>query len=151
MYWLVRALLISLLMALSPFLYATPCHQLEQLNWLLGDWQAQKDHKRYWENWQKVSEHSFEGQAGSTHNKEQSQEALRLVQMQGQIFYLAKVSENPLPIAFVLENCSASEAVFVNPAHDFPQRLHYQRQQNKLVVRVESMQGEGFTLHFLRE
>lgn len=97
MYWLVRALLISLLMALSPFLYATPCHQLEQLNWLLGDWQAQKDDKHYW------------------------------------------------------ENCSASEAVFVNPAHDFPQRLHYQREQNKLVVRVESMQGEGFTLRFLRE
>ena len=45
-------------------------------------------------------------------------------------------------VAFKLVKTSASEAVFENPAHDFPQRITYRLADGKLVARIERMDGD---------
>jgi hypothetical protein len=78
-------------------------------------------------------------------------EELRLVEMDGGVFYVAKVSHNELPVAFRLVECGADRLVFANPAHDFPRRLEYDRQADgRLSVRVSDGASQGFTLVFVR-
>ncbi|GGO73719.1 DUF6265 family protein [Bowmanella pacifica] len=141
-----NSVLLLVIFLLPSFATFADCNDLSALHWLLGQWQQQGDDKNYQENWYQVSPHSFEGTAGSGSQNAAQREALRIVNMQGKLFYLAKVSENPLPIAFLLQHCHAGEAIFVNAGHDFPQRLHYKRVQDKLIIRVESLQGKGFSL-----
>lgn len=143
-----RILLMSALLAIAYPSAAANCDNLGALSWLLGQWQMQKGDKTLWENWQKVSDNSFEGHAGSNSSKGQSSEDLRLLVMQGQIFYLAKVSENALPVAFALQDCTENSATFVSAGHDFPQRLHYRLDGQQLHIRVEDLQSKGFTLLF---
>ena len=79
-----------------------------------------------------------------------SQESLRLVEMSGEVFYVAKVGHNDLPIAFKLTSGSDDRAVFENPQHDFPKRLEYRLTEGRLVVTVSDGGTRGFTLDFTR-
>jgi hypothetical protein len=45
--------------------------------------------------------------------------------MQGELFYLPKVAENPYPVPFKLVSSENNRLVFENPGHDFPQRIIY--------------------------
>lgn len=146
-----NSILLLVIFLLPSFATFAACNDLTALHWLLGQWQQQGDDKNYQEDWFQVSQHSFEGTAGSGSQDAALREALRIVNMQGKLFYLAKASENPLPVAFSLQHCSAGEAIFVNADHDFPQRIHYQRQQDKLIIRVESLQGKGFSLQLHKQ
>lgn len=120
------------------------------------------------ERWQAISADSFEGESQTiaADGKVKQQESLRLVQMQQQIFYLAKVSHNPLPVAFKLEACEAGRLKFVNMAHDFPKQLEYvlkpvetsagseadlSNLQPQLQVNVSDGAGKGFSLLFLKK
>lgn len=122
--------------------------QLDELRWLVGQWQMDSEQGQVFESWQQVSPLSFEGRGWRVqHHQVTASEALRLVQMQDQVFYLAKVTENPMPVAFLLVACDETMAVFENPQHDFPQRLTYrQRENSQLQVRVEDLDGAGFEL-----
>jgi len=149
---------------------------LQQLSWLSGEWQASMGKSTVLERWQAVSADSFEGegQTIAADGNIKQQESLRLVQMQQQIFYLAKVSHNPLPVAFKLEECAAGRLKFVNMAHDFPKQLEYilkpveqaagpaaapsqlQSQSqlqspSQLQVHVSDGAGKGFSLLFLKQ
>jgi hypothetical protein len=80
---------------------ASPCQSLNELNWLPGDWLSSGEKTDSHESWQKISEQIFEGQGQSLNKqgKQTSSEDLRLLSMQGEIYYVAKVSHNPLPVA----------------------------------------------------
>jgi len=143
---------------------------LEQLTWLSGEWQASMGKSTVLERWQVLSADTFEGEGKTiaADGKIKQLESLRLVQMQQQIFYLAKVSHNRLPVAFKLEECSAGRLKFVNMAHDFPKQLEYvltqsspqlpvpedkagypaAYQQVQLQVHVSDGAGQGFSLLF---
>ena len=45
------------------------------------------------------------------------------------------------PAVFPAAEASDSHAVFVNPAHDFPQRIVYRRRGDTLAARVEGVAG----------
>lgn len=130
------------------------CHDLASLDWLLGNWRAIQDKAIVLESWQKVSPYSFEGEGITTFaksDKAASKETLRLVEMSGEVFYMAKIKSNPLPVAFRMTTCSADQAIFENPNHDFPQRLDYQRQgSNRIKVAVTDLTGGGFDVSFTR-
>ena len=68
--------------------------------------------------------------------------------MQDQLFFLAKVNGNDLPVAFKATKCSGNSIQFENPKHDFPQRLIYTRGKNSLKVEVSDEQGKGFSMAF---
>jgi len=61
----------------------------------------------------------------------------------GQWAYVAKPSRQP-EAAFPIKEISATQVVFENPQHDFPQRIIYQRiGQDGLTARIEgSVQGK---------
>ncbi len=53
-------------------------------------------------------------------------EFLRIVERNGGLVYIAQPNGGPAT-EFVLTECSDTRAVFVNPRHDFPQRIVYER------------------------
>lgn len=128
--------------------------ELSSLTPLVGQWQAQTKKSVVSESWRKVSDRSFEG-LGQTHDMSgvlKDSEELRLVQMQGAVFYLAKVKHNPLPVAFALISCQNNRFRFENRNHDFPKQLDYQLlSADSLQVDVSDGAQNGFRLNFNRQ
>ena len=148
---IISTLLILLLAVSSTAVYGQSCDSLESLGWIVGEWVAEHEEVITREKWTRVSAHSFEGVGGITRKAtgEKSGETLRLVEMSGEIFYIAKVSQNPLPVAFRLTHCAAGAATFENAAHDFPKKLEYRLENEaSLVVTVSDGADKGFQLHF---
>lgn len=134
------------------------CQQVaagDEFNALVGHWQTTADAKgRYvTEQWQLLAPDNFAGQGRQvTATGRSSSEDLRLVQMGGQWFYLAKVADNNLPVAFALTQCQPNDWLFQNPQHDFPKQLHYRLvKPDELTVTVSDGAGKGFTLKFRRQ
>jgi hypothetical protein len=133
---------------------ASPCDSLDAARWLLGDWIASDGDKVFAESWQAASPRTFEGLGTTTARSgaaSSDSEALRLVEMAGEVFYVAKVKHNPYPVSFRLDDCSTTRLVFENPAHDFPRKLVYTRSDDgTMTVAVSDGADQGFTLHFRR-
>ncbi|MBU2500506.1 hypothetical protein KJ682_04160 [bacterium] len=142
--WLALVLLLVLLLV-----GGTPAAErpgpLDPLAWMLGRWVDTEGGAE--ETWTALSPDTWEGRAtvgGTT-------ESLRIVHMAGEIFYLAKVDHNPLPVAFRLVECEEGRVRFANPAHDFPTELAYDLAgDGTMNVTVSGSDGKGFTLVFAR-
>ncbi len=130
------------------------CDSLDGLRWLIGDWKADGSKTSFHESWAEVSPGTFEGtgiESSKADGKVKGGEALRLVEMSGGVFYVSKVTHNELPVAFRLSECEGERFVFTNPAHDFPRRIEYLREEaGRLSVRVSDGADKGFTLDFTR-
>ncbi len=127
---------------------------LNHLNWLLGDWITSGGAPFTAESWVKVSDYTFEG-SGKIRKADDPEfkviETLRIVNLSGQIYYIAKVNHNPDPTFFLLTEISDSSAVFENPEHDFPKKIEYLlKDKDHLQVEV-SAEERGFRLDFLRQ
>ena len=143
---------VILLLIVSTAGMSTDCRQLSQLDWLLGEWHMDGMSSTVTERWHRVSEASFEG-LGSTTSKanpaQTTSESMRLVDMSGELFFLAKVPNNPLPVAFVASGCEPGRVLFSNEGHDFPQYLAYQMAADgTLKVQVSSRSNPGFVLAY---
>ena len=103
------------------------------------------------DSWEGYGETASNGESAADRSVLE-REALRLVNMGDEIFYLAKVAHNALPVAFKLVDCGDDWAVFENPDHDFPRRLEYRIAGNGMDVHVSDglADGKGFTLRFTR-
>jgi hypothetical protein len=125
------------------------------MQWLLGEWLAEGAKTTWRETWTEVGPKTWEGRGIETSRADpaqQSAEDLRLLEMGGGVFYLAKVTHNELPIPFRLVECGEGDLVFANTAHDFPRRLDYRRQPDgRLHVRVSDGGDKGFTLDFAHQ
>lgn len=134
---------------------ASDCSSLASLRWLQGEWLAEGADTTWRETWTEAGPKTWEGRGVETSRADparQSAEELRLVEMGGGVFYVAKVTHNELPIAFRMVECGEGRAVFVNPTHDFPRRLDYEREaDDRLRVRASDGAGKGFTLGFVRQ
>lgn len=112
-----------------------------KFHWLLGEWESKSDKSTTVETWKWISEQTLEGKS-ITYDKDKNvknSESLRLLKMEGEIFYLAKLKHNKLPIAFKLTKLTHSLAVFENPDHDFPTKLEYKlKDSENLIVTVSS-------------
>jgi Domain of unknown function (DUF6265) len=146
--------IVLLMLLLSVEIQAeTNCNSLNNISWLLGNWTSNSSKRTYVESWRKVSKDTYEGhsQVTSKDGKTTGYESLRLVNMSGDVFYLAKVSENALPIAFKLASCTANSALFQNITHDFPQSIKYSQNEKSLSVSVKGKNSEGFNIYFNRD
>jgi hypothetical protein len=145
----------SLLLILQTTAQAKSCSTLESLTWLIGDWKSEDSKLKINESWKRISDKTFEG-SGYTYsiekNKIVSSETLRLVEMTGEVFYLAKVASNNLPVAFKLTSCTVETVIFENSQHDFPQKISYQLNEEKnLTVFVTGEKAKGFSIQFTDE
>ncbi|MCJ8321059.1 MAG: DUF6265 family protein [Colwellia sp.] len=147
--------LVSLCLVFQPAVQAKPCGTIESLTWLVGHWNSENSKLKINESWQRISAKTFEG-SGSTYSIEKkkivSSETLRLVEMSGEVFYVAKVASNDLPVAFKLTSCTTKTAIFENSLHDFPKKISYQMNKDKnITVFVSGEKGKGFSIEFIRE
>jgi hypothetical protein len=113
--------------------------------WLEGEWVRETKHGLATESWTRVSENTLEGEARVTSGENTKvTEYLRLERFGDELFYTAKPFQTPFPTAFLLVEEEGSRLVFDNPAHDFPQRIVYVRQEDDgLLVRIEgAVDGE---------
>ena len=133
---------------------ARGCDSLDTLQWLVGDWQSTGQEGIVLESWEKTSALTYEG-VGITLShagEELSREGLRLLVMKDQIFYLAKVDHNALPIPFVLTHCLDDRLVFQNPQHDFPKMITYEREgDNQLTVTLSDGNERSSTMIFEKQ
>ena len=147
-----KYILLSLLFIIPFCSNAKSCHSLTTINWLLGSWVATDKEQTITESWHQVSATTIEGN-GETFvmGKLKSSESLRIVEMSGALFYIAKVNHNPLPIAFKLTNCSVENAIFENTEHDFPKRIEYKSiNKDKMMVIVSVGKSKSFSIDFIR-
>ena len=147
--------LISLCLIFQSTVQAKACDTIESLTWLVGNWNSENNKLKINEIWKRISGKTFEG-SGSTYSIEKNQivssETLRIVEMSGEVFYIAKVASNDLPVAFKLTSCTAETAIFENSQHDFPKKLSYQLNKDKnITVFVSGEEGKGFSIEFIRE
>lgn len=135
------------------------CQSLSVIDWVLGEWTRTGKTSVIRETWRKVSEATFEGESIATSLADREvvgYETLRLVSMSDGVFYIAKVTENEMPVPFRMTHCSDDHAVFENPEHDAPQRLTYEHKHARgedpdhLEVTVEGGAMKAFTLVFTR-
>ena len=131
---------------------AQPCTPSD-LVWMMGEWVRESPRGTYVERWHVQSDSTFEGfsEVRSPAGELRAYEALRIVAMGGEVFYIAKVGENALPVPFKMVSCEPGEVRFENAAHDFPKSLTYtQEEAGRLHVAVRGEGEDGFDLHFKR-
>jgi hypothetical protein len=108
----------------------------QDLSWLSGHWFNHKTE----EVWSQPVDGNLMGYNRQFKDKEiVFFEHLRIEKREGKVLYQAC----PLGkswTTFELVESGVADAVFSNPNHDFPQRLHYHRQGDTLRVRIS---GEG--------
>ena len=149
-----KTLIVACLMISSSCAFAEKCNSLHSFAWLLGDWVADNGKNLTLESWKAVSPDTYEG-VGETRSRTTNEllnsESLRIVAMSGEIFFVAKVDHNDLPVAFKLTDCSSDRAVFENAAHDFPRKLEYRLvNDDKILVTVTDGATQGFKVSFTR-
>lgn len=125
---------------------ATPVPQagsLDELSWLAGEWQRQTRGGVALERWTLTATGLVGEGLVRRDGEERHTEALLLVAMGGEVFYIARPPENPYPVAFRLVSSEADTFVFENPTHDFPQRIVYRRTAPEAMTAVIEGPGEG--------
>jgi len=124
---------------------------LKDFEWLWGNWKSVSKNTTSYENWHKVSHLTAEGM-GSVINADgttRSEESMRLVEMNGDIFLIAKVYHNDFPVPFKMVACESKSVEFRNMKHDFPNILHYQLKiDERLMVDVTNGEGQGFSVTY---
>ena len=146
---------VSLYLICQSSVLAGTCGTVESLRWLVGNWHSDNGKVKINESWMRVSANTIEGY-GQTYsikkNKIVISETLRLVEMSGEVFFVAKVASNDLPISFKLTSCADKTAIFENPQHDFPKKIRYQFNNTKSITAfVSGENGKGFKIEFIRE
>ena len=137
---------ISLIIAVSVAGQTTSFH-LASLGWLSGCWESRDDAKQLVlsEQWMKPEGGMMIGMGRTVKGgKAVDWEFMRIEQRGKDLYYLAKPKENAAETPFKLIRSSASEAVFENPEHDFPQRVIYRlAKSGNLEARIEGTASDG--------
>ena len=151
----IRRVLIGLLISSFTSNSFAECVSLDTIEWLNHRWISKTAKKLTVESWIRVSDASFEGVGEDIDVSSGNvifSESLRILEMSGEVFFLAKVKENALPVSFKLIECSQELAIFENSAHDFPQRLEYRRKsENSLKVSLSGQQGRSFDVVYTKQ
>lgn len=140
-----EAVALSLLLtaAAAPAAPAEAAHDLSRLAWLGGCWRSATGEPGSGEHWMPLAGGTLIGVSRTVRQgRTVAHEFLQIrAQADGRIAYLAHPS-GQAPAAFPLVSLDAREAVFENPAHDFPTRIVYTRMADTaLVVRIEGERG----------
>ena len=140
-----RALFLTLLILSATKAAATDAKppRLADLRWLTGSWCSESDHGSQEEHW--IAPRG--GVLLGVHRDTRASggvffEFLRIQEEDGTISYLASPAGRE-PTPFRLVEASDGRVVFENPQHDFPQRIIYERTDNRLEARIEGeVEGE---------
>ena len=116
--------------------------KIEDLAWLSGDWETAPGRMQNDEHWTKVAGGSLIGMSRTVAGgKTVFFEYLRIEARGDGVYYVAHPKARTPGTDFKLTRLTGQEAVFENPAHDFPKRIIYRKTaDDALTARVE---GDG--------
>ena len=110
------------------------------LDWLAGYWLSCEDGVEVSETWSRRRGGIMLGSSITSGDDSFSWEQTRIeAEADGLVFH-AQPRGQP-PAAFRLARSGPSEAMFENPDHDFPQRVVYRRDGDRLTGRIEGTSG----------
>lgn len=125
--------LVLAIAAATGFAFKAIPTDLDKTKWLIGTWEQKTARGTMYESWVKASATEFHGKSYAVKAKDTMVfENIKLAQQADGLFYIPTVkSQNGgKPVSFKAKSVSATEMVFENPAHDFPQQISY-KQINK--------------------
>ena len=113
-------------------------------SWMVGTWSETKDGTTTREMWMPPLDGAMSGVTQTNAGgKLVSIEVASITAEPAGVTFTAR-PQGEAPTAFVLKPGKAGEAVFENPAHDFPQRVIYRRCGPDLCARIEgAMDGKA--------
>jgi len=116
---------------------AAPADDVGKLGWMAGAWIQEKDGVTTRETWLPPLEGAMAGVSQTTRPGRRAQVEFMAITAEpaGATFTATLPGQPPTP--FVLKPGADGEAVFENPAHDFPQRVIYRRCGEDLCARIE--------------
>lgn len=136
---MMRAWLTSAILLWSTTAVAAPV----DLRWLEGNWLACSGGSSVEERWAGPVADTLIGLNLSARNGRASWEFLRISRdADGAWAYHALPRGASAPTRFGLKEAAPGRVVFENPAHDFPQRILYRRDGERLIARIEGRLGE---------
>ena len=124
---------------------------LKKLHWLAGTWVRTnvKPGKSAHERWELSGDNEWICFGLSLQGDDTSfVERLKILTKDNQIFYVADVPGNQQPVYFVFTSLDASGFVCENPTHDFPKKIRYSLEGNRLLAQIS---GEGNSVDFIFE
>lgn len=112
---------------------------LADLAWMAGHWSGQKDETVMEEFWTAPAGGVMLGlHRDVTQGRPAFFEYLRIEERDGRVAYIAS-PKGKGATEFVLVSLEIDRATFENLEHDFPQRIIYHREGDRLTARVEGM------------
>jgi len=140
-----RPQLLLIWMALAPMASGA---ELGDLDWLAGHWTRAREGGLMHESWQPPQNGVMRGNSWMTRDGSDAEipfESLCLLQLGDDVYFVAHPRENAYPTAFRMIESGESRAVFENTAHDFPQRILYERADDELLAAIEGPGSDGQT------
>ena len=121
---------------------------IKDLKWLEGTWNREglKEGQTATETWEMNGDNAMIGW-GITKRGEDTVfvEKLEIVKKYDDLFYVADVAHNAAPVYFKIVKLSKGTFICENPAHDFPKKIEYMLNGNKLVATIS---GDGKEVPF---
>ncbi len=140
------------LFLLPRVLTAAPVGDIASLDWLTGCWASDDGGELSEECWLHPAGGMMLGFNRTVSENGSAFEFLRIgSHPEGIAFYASPSGRTAVP--FLLVDSGDDLAVFANPEHDFPQRITYRREGDRLSARVEALDGQewnGFELVWRR-
>ena len=106
--------------------------------WMAGSWVEEKPDSRTEEHWTTADGGMMMGMGKTVTKKRTTFEFIRIIETDGTLEYLAMPQARP-ETTFRLKSSTDSRVVFENLEHDFPQRVLYWRDGEKLCGRIEGL------------
>nr|WP_295870141.1 DUF6265 family protein [uncultured Chitinophaga sp.] len=147
--FLLSGLLILLMAAVNA---QTPtAADFPKLHWLEGMWtkKVSRPGRTGFEQWERVSGTAMKGIGVMMKEKDTLfKEGLQLLTKENALYYVADVAENKGLVWFKITAIAADGFTCENPAHDFPQKIVYQKTEDQLKVTIS---GDGKSIDFFFE
>jgi len=126
---------------------ATAAVAINQLAWLAGHWRMEKGGRVVDEQWMAPAAGVMLGMSRTiARGKVVEHEFLQIREGPGGALYYIAMPSGQKEAAFQIVSLSATEAVFENPQHDFPQKISYTlRPDGSLLAAIEGPGKDGQT------
>jgi Domain of unknown function (DUF6265) len=137
----IRIALLCLLLLPTLALAQEKTFTINDLAWLKGCWSSSRNGRETTEHWLKPAGGTMLGISRTVVNGKTVEFEFTQIRQdeKGDIFFIAKPSGQP-EATFKLIKGNATEVIFENPQHDFPQRVIYRLQgKDSLLGRIEGV------------
>ncbi len=142
-----KALLLLLLLVFS---VSANAQSLKEIEWLAGTWNRTnvKAGRSAHERWIKTAE-GLQGWGVNMSGTDTTLvEKLRIIIKDNKLYYVVDVPHNKESTYFLITEATANSFTCENPKHDFPKKITYQLEGNKLKATIS---GDGKAMDFLFE